>query len=293
MVSKQEIIGEEILKRIHLHDINEGGVYTETTGSQGSAKTSVLLSFTDYTLEHYPNEKIFWSECYKAPLQTFKLGYNKICFYAKQNLPIIFRNRNKKLEPIDIPLTRFNTFDELYNKAQKGKVNIVFFENRMIWMDFIDYLRNIGEWVHVYIDEIAEVCPSYTSGKLWNNIGRFALTVLKDIRKDMINLHVNTQSIVNIDDRVRKQVMIKIFLPGAMADKHSRITQKAIDNLIRNPVHGNQAYLDYSGKFGVVTFRDIYKPNNNFHIDAINNGGEREMFFIHSFNNDKEFENYD
>jgi hypothetical protein len=285
MVSKQEIIGQEILKRIHLHDINDGGVFTETTGSQGSAKTSILLSFTEYTLKNHPDEKIFWSECYRSPLQTFKLGFDKQCFYAKNDLPITFRNRDKKLEPINIPLTRFDTFEELYNKAQKGKVNIVFFGNRMIWMDFINYLRNIGEWTHIYIDEMAEVCPSYTSGKMWNHIGKFATNVLKDIRKDMINLHVNTQSIINIDDRVRKQVMIKIFLPGAMSDKHSRVTQKAIDNLIRDPLHGNQAYLDYSGKFGVVTFKDIYKPINGFHIDAIYNGGDSEMYFISSFKN--------
>jgi hypothetical protein len=283
MVSKQEILGKQILKRIHIHNKNDGGVFTETTGSQGSAKTSVLLSFTDYTLTHHPDEKVFWSECYRSPLQVFKLGVENVCFLAKNDIPLVFRDRDNKHTPIKIPVIRFKDFNELYNKAKPGKVNVVFFGNRYIWMDFIDYLRNVGEWVHVYIDEMSEVCPSYSSGDMWKRIGRFSLYILKDIRKDMINLHVNTQSKINVDDRVRKQIMIKIFLPGAISDKHSRITQRAIDNLIRNPIYGNQAYLDYSGQFGVITFKDIYKPQDNLHIDAVCNGGEGEMSFIPSF----------
>jgi len=65
---KSEIIAEKILKRIHIHDIDSGGVFTEITGSQGSGKTSVMLSFMAYTMKNYPNEKIFWSSCYYAPL---------------------------------------------------------------------------------------------------------------------------------------------------------------------------------------------------------------------------------
>ena len=60
-MTKSQINAEKILKRIHIHDLDSGGVFTEITGSQGAGKTSVMLSFMDYTMRHYPNEKIFFA----------------------------------------------------------------------------------------------------------------------------------------------------------------------------------------------------------------------------------------
>lgn len=272
MVSKQEILGEEILKRIHVHDADRGGIFTLTTGSMGSAKTSVMCSFTDYTTSNFPDEKVFWSECYKSPLQVFKIQapYE---FFIKNDIHATFRDRNNKRMPIEQPYKTFTDFEDLYNQAKPGYVTIPFFGNRLYWMGFIDYLRNVGEWVHVYIDEIAEVCPAYAHGDLWKYIGEWSKEVLKDIRKDLINLHGNTQSINNVDHRIMNYVMVNIFLPGARSFKHSRITQSAIDNLRRDPINGNSAYLDAGGEFGVTQFKDIYKPNTVHHIDVICNGG--------------------
>jgi len=285
MVSKQEILGNEILKRIHIHNRNDGGVYTLTTGAQGSAKTSVLLSFTDYTILNHSDEKIFWSECYEAPLQIFKLEENKYKFFAFKDLPIKFRDRNNKLEPLNLPVIRFNDFQDLYDKAETGIANVIFFGNRLIWMDFIRFLRNTGEWSHVFIDEFAEVCPAYQSGNMWKNIGLFANSILKDIRKCMINLHTNTQTAIGIDDRIVKQAMINIYLPGAIAIKSRRVKQKAIDNLKSSSKYGNEAYIEYSGKFGVTIFEDIYLPNTDKHIDIICNGieGEGKYNYFSSF----------
>jgi hypothetical protein len=42
-LSKSEVNAERILKRIHIHDLDSGGVFTEVTDSQGSGKTSILL----------------------------------------------------------------------------------------------------------------------------------------------------------------------------------------------------------------------------------------------------------
>jgi hypothetical protein len=36
-ITKSEINAERILKRIHVHDLDSGGVFTEITGSQGSS----------------------------------------------------------------------------------------------------------------------------------------------------------------------------------------------------------------------------------------------------------------
>lgn len=280
MSSRQEITGRMILERIHIHNKDTGGVFTRTTGSQGSGKTSVNLGFVDYTLIHHPDEKVFFSECYRAPLQIFKLNRPVIDFYVKQGLDITFRDRDNNRKTVDFPVTYFDDYDDLYDKAKPGRVSVVFFGNRLFWMDFIEWVREVGDWVHLFIDEISEVCPAYTGGEMWKRIGRFALNTLKDVRKDMINLHTNTQSAVNVDFRVHPQVMVKIFLPGAKADKTTRVTQHAIDNLKRNPVTGNHAYLDYSGMFGVTVFKDIYKPILGKHFDVICNGGSGIPYYI-------------
>jgi hypothetical protein len=258
-MSKSEIIAERILKRCHVHDLDSGGVFTEITGSQGSGKTSVMLSFMDYTIKHFPGEKIFWSSCYNAPLQFIKIGEGKFYIMVKQGSSVTFHDRSNKLKQIFPPITYFNNFDELYTKAAPGVCNAVFFDNRINWIDFIHYLRSVGEWCHIYIDELSEICPAFTSGKQFHKIGGFA-NDLKEARKCMLNIQTNTQSVTDIDHRVRSKVMVKVYLPGSRRDNISRITQVAIDNLNEDPDNGNEAYLEYSGKFGKTVFKDIYKP---------------------------------
>lgn len=266
-LSKSEINAERIFRRIHVHDLDSGGVFTEITGSQGSGKTSVMLSFMDYTIKNNPSEKIFWSSCYNAPLQFVKIGEENYHIMVLEGSGVTFHDRNNKLKQIYPKVTNFKDYTDLFNKAKSGICNAVFFGDRYKWMDFIYYLRSVGEWCHVYIDEISELCPAFTSGKLWHRIKDFSLD-LKEVRKCMINVHTNTQSVSDIDHRVRTKLMVKVYLVGARSDNVSRITQTAIDNLDEDPVNGNEAYLEFSGKFGKTRFKDIYKPIQGMQWEA-------------------------
>ena len=254
-MTKSQINAERILKRIHIHDLDSGGVFTEITGSQGSGKTSVMLSFMDYTIRHYPNEKIFFSNCYNAPFQFVKIGKNNFTIMVKQGAGITFHDRSQRLKEIKPKVIYFKGFEDLYEKAIPGKCNAVFFGDRIQWIEFLHYLRSAGEWVHIFIDEMSEIAPAFTSGKVWKKIKDLSLD-LKEVRKCLMNIHSNTQSVSDIDHRVRSKVMIKIYLPGARSDNISRITQTAIDNLNEDPVNGNEAFLEYSGKFGKTIFKD-------------------------------------
>ena len=267
MPSKVEIEGERILKRMLKRDTDHGGIFSEVTGAQGSSKTSILLSFTKSTMLNHPNEKIFWSENYRSPLQIFKLGKGNYQFYVKEGSNVIFRDRNRKLKEVSLGEEYFRTYDELYDMAKPGQASVVFFGDRLEWMDFIEYLSGAGEWVNIYIDEMGDVCPSMTANPTWARIGRFVETA-KSIRRCMMNVHCNTQSVVDVDFRVRGKIMVKVYLPGARKDKTSRITQRAIDNLQLNPIHGNEAWVEFSGKFGRVRFTDIFKPNKKYHYEA-------------------------
>ena len=256
-LSKSEINAKKIMKRIHTHNIDAGGIFSLITGAQGTAKTSVMLSFMDYAIEHHKDEKIFWSSTYCAPLQFVK-SKNPYTILVKKESGVTFHDRNDKLKQIYPEIVYFTDYQDLYEKALPG-CNAVFFGNRYHVMGLIHHLRGVGEWCHVFIDELSEICPAFTSGKLFHQIGNFAIDC-KEVRKCQINLHSNSQSVADIDHRVRSKVMLKIFLPGSRAGSDSRLSQMALDNLSEDNKKGNESYLEQSGRFGKVRFTDIYKP---------------------------------
>ena len=290
MASKLEIIGQHLIERTLGRNQDFGGIYAEVTGAQGSGKTSVLLSFTNHTITRHPEEKIFWREQYDAPLQTFKLGMENINFLVMEGSGVVFRDRNNRLKEVDIGQKYFKSneeiigfkkegkksvpiyglipdFKDLWEKAMPGKANVVFFGDSYFWMDFIHYLRNVGEWVNIFIDELADISPAVCSGFLYKRVLKFA-SDMGAVRRCMMNAMTDTQTTQDVHWTVRKKVMMKLFLPGAISDKTSRVTQKAIDNLERDPVGGSSAYIDMGGIFGQVKFMDIYKPNHKYHIEA-------------------------
>jgi len=268
MPSKPEIIGQRLLNFLLSQKADYGGAFCYITGAQGGGKTSAMFFMIEYTLQMFPNQKLFLSETYDAPLQCFKTkNLDKIRFYVKKGSKVVFRDRHKHLEQTHLKETYFDDFDDLWNKALPGYINVVFFGDRTEWMRFVEHLRHVGEWCHVYFDEIGEVIPSDTSGAMHKKIGQFSV-FSKDIRKCMLKVITNTQSVRDMDWRVRDKFMFRIFLPGAMADKHCRVTQKAIDNLVGNEHHGNDAYISRFGDFGLITFTDIFKPNPKYSIEA-------------------------
>jgi GTPase SAR1 family protein len=270
-ITKSEYYAKRILKRCHVHDYDSGGVFSLITGMQGCGKTSVMLSFIDYTLRQYPNEKVFFSNTYYAPLQSIKIGPHKHHIMIQKDGGVTFHDRRKKLKQVYPMITEFIDMDDLWDKALPGICNCIFFGNRYKWMDFLHYVRSVGEWVHVYIDELSEISPAFTKGRVWKTIQEFSKD-MKEIRKCMINCHTNTQSVADIDHRIRSKVMIRIYLPGARKENISRITQKALDNLEENSKCGNQAYLEMAGKFCTTRFKDIYKPHPQMQWEARING---------------------
>jgi len=291
MVSKPEIIGHKLMERVLSRNKDYGGILGEITGAQGTGKTSVLLSLTHRTIERNPDEKVFWREQTNAPIQIFKLGLDKINFMIPEDDSIVFRDRDTKLEEVELePLTKFKLrevttksknaegkyiettkiipdYKDVYQKAKRGQANIVYFKSPHDWMEFITSLRQAGEWTNVFIDEMADICPSVNSGNLFKRIIKFSGT-MGAVRRCMMNVFYNTQTAQDIDWKIRKKIMLMIFLPGAVKDKKSRVTQKAIDNLIRDPINGNEAFLDMGGDFGKVRFTDIYKPVAGYHLEA-------------------------
>jgi hypothetical protein len=71
-----------------------------------------------------------------------------------------------------------------------------------------------------------------------------------------------------VDYRVRTVVDIKMFGPGARNDKHSRVTQKAIDNLKVDKQTGSEFWICDSGTFGLFKLGDVFEPKEGLNIEA-------------------------
>jgi len=156
----------------------------------------------NYTLTHHPEEKVFFSNCLNSPLQFPKIGKGRYCIMVEKDAGIIFCDRDAKLKQVYPDVIVFDGFQDCYDKTPTGTCCAVFFKDRMMWMGFIHFLRGVGEWVNVFIDELSEISPQFQAGTIFHQIGSFA-SDLKETRKCQINVHCNSQSVSDIDLRVR------------------------------------------------------------------------------------------
>jgi hypothetical protein len=169
---------------------------------------------------------------------------------------------------IDLSHETFTDFEDLYKKSKKGKLNCVFFGDRLLVMDFLEFLMSKHGWHTAFIDEISEICPAFTAGAIFKKIGWFANHVLGQTRKCWLTVVTNTQSTGDTDHRIRKKLNIHILMEGSKQNKETRVFQKAIDNLKVDHVHGSYAYVTTAGVFGVVRFTDVFTPIPNFSVEA-------------------------
>lgn len=268
IVSKPEILGEQILKKILTHDYSSGGKYLEISGSPGSGKTSVMLTLLQYNLMHYPTEKCFFSSVYNVPLQFLRLPKKYWNFMVQKDSNVIFQDRAQKLKQVYPDVTYFDDFEDLYEKAIPGKCNAVFFGDRMKWMDYIKWLLNVGEWNSVYMDEFSEICPSNVGGERYKKHQDFAFT-MKEIRKCQLTVATNSQSSADIDWRVRSKLQYLVYLTGARPANNSLVKKEAIARLEVSKKNGNQSYIEeYGGRFGLVRWRYVFEPNPGFQLQA-------------------------
>jgi len=260
--------GKKLWHRLVERNLDHGGVLAEITGAMGTSKTACLLFLCDYIMKHRPYERIFFREQVNAPLQIFKIGDpSKFSFYVKSDAEIQFLDRNNRLAPVNIHHKLFDTYDDLYEMTEPNKVSVVFFKDDEEWMDFIEYLRGVGEWTNILVDEMADITPEGAGGDLFRRIEKFS-TTMGAVRRCMMNVIYNTQSVGDLHWKIRHKVMMHIYFRGARKDRNSRIAQKYIDSLDVNERKGNEAWIEQSGEFGKIRFSSIYKPNPKYHIEA-------------------------
>lgn len=286
-ISEVEIQGRKIIQRLLVEDENLGGTFSLTTGAQGSGKTSIDLALLKAYNRKYPKDKCFWSSTYNSPLQFIKLGL-KSChfmFFRDENgqVPVKIRDRMRDGKVVDVkkygvPVSYFTDFDELWKQSKPNCCNAVFFGDRFKWMELLFFLRSKYQWAHIFCDEFSEIAPSDQSDVMWHRIKECS-TNIKEVRKCNKNLHTNSQSVSDVDWRIRRKLQTYIYLPGARVGWNSRVYQKAVDRLTVDRRNGNMAYLESLelNVFGVTRFRNIFKPLPGISWEARVDGGGNDV----------------
>jgi len=239
--------------------------------THNSSKTSALLNMATYVIKQYPNQKVFFSNGYRTPIQSYKIkNVNKVHIMVKQDSGVYFQDRNNNLEEVSLNATTFTTFQDCLDKAKPGYLNTPFFGDRMLWMNFLNFLMGTGkDWIHVYIDELAEIAnQSYMKGSTYNRINDFA-GHLKDTRKTKLLIFSNTQQANSLAWPIMPTIMYYFFLPGARATRYTRVTQKAIDRLVKDKEKGNPCYIAAANEFGLIRFTEFFTPNPKHQYQAM------------------------
>jgi hypothetical protein len=256
-----------VVSKMKEHNPDKGGLFSIIVGSTGAGKTGTMFYCLIDNIRRYPNEFVFLSECYNAPLQFTKLPKDKVNIMV-QNDCCRFVDRVKK-KPCVPEHTVFTDYADCYNKAKRGKINVLFLEDRKDLMEFISWtVLNAMEWVTFGIDELSEIVPSYSSGNVYRRIEKFSW-VLKDCRKSDVNIIATVQSAPLVDFKCLHMKQILIYMPGSMQYKHSRVFQSALDSLQEDEIKGNPAIVEGYNRYVRTRINTIYKPDYSNMMHAV------------------------
>lgn len=256
--------GKKILERIFKRDKAEGGVSVETVGPQGSGKTSFDLHIATKIMEKYPEELIFYRDSVESPVQFNRVDNWRI--YAEEGVSLKFRDYSTN-RYFDLPVYVFKDFDELYEKAKPGLLNVVYFKKEYTWIDFLNYLRRHmhrgSGWKSVFLEEYEDISPQYAAGKGWQKNLIYSKNA-KNIRKGLVSTFANTQSKGDVSHLVRSKLMMHSYLRGSKVDDISPIDQRAVDKL-----RVGEALIDFGSNFGKITFKAFPPKLPIFEVEKI------------------------
>jgi len=273
-----------IFQRLFDRNKSVGGHSLELTGIPGSGKTSLHLHFYEIIKKRYPDERIFWRDLVEAPVQFVRTKDWQLFAEEGMNFRIIDRNDDGR--EIDVPRITFeeipqvsyepqiaddkkkykenqelkqqqdDIFRKIYKKAKGGRLNVIYFRTEAHWIDFMRYVRNTPDWVTFLWDEYEDIFPGANRGELWWRI-EWAKNNVKQTRKGLVNLFVNTQHKGDVDWRIRSKIGNWAYLFGALPDDESPVKKEYARQL-----KVGQGWLDLGHyKFGKFRF-DPYPVNN-------------------------------
>jgi hypothetical protein len=236
---------------------DEGATTILISGGMGSVKTGASLEYAEKIMKQYKTEKVFWRESVKSPVQFTKLINFEYKIFVEEGYNLKFKDIIQD-KIIELPVVYFTTDKELYDIAQPGILNVVFFKENTRWADFIEYLINISGWKTIIFDEMEDIFPSGTSGDSWQLTQR-AANVIKQCRKGFVTIIGNCHKGHHLDYRIVEKMMINMYGFGAKPSGLSRINRSCLDGVSKGEFWVEEEYT----RFGYVKIKKVHKPQGN------------------------------
>lgn len=229
-----KIEGKRLYKLLYNdYDFNFGGNVVGISGAQGSVKTTVCLDLAEKKLAHHNDEKIFWRETLKSPMQCQRLIKYDYNIYIEKDCKLQFI-KAKTQKVFDPDVIYFDGVKDLYNMVDYGVINVVFFKSSKGWTNLIEECNiNSNQWDTVFLDEMEGLyyagANNQTEDRWWdwmNSSGE----VIKECRKSHTSVIGNYHDENLIDHRIKNKFMFYMYGFGAVVNRsRSRIKQSMAD----------------------------------------------------------------
>jgi len=215
-----------------------GGITALLTGIMGSGKTTLLAYIAEARREQ--GELIIWRGLHSGQAWLY---LPELVFHVKRSWELRVARAVREygidvLEFVKVPKLLPDVTNVVYAPPEWWRKYLVFLTKRQPDVPLF-----------VAVDEFEDICPSYAASDVWHEIRRVSFA-LKEARKAWVNLFAATQSVFDIDYRVRDKFVVHVYLPGARVPSGHRVRQEEVDRLMLG-----EAIIEWSRSlFKKITF---------------------------------------
>jgi len=209
-----------LLKRSRDH----GGVTAIVLGRMGSGKTTFLLSKLALPLLE-TGERLYWRggpfcQWGYLPPERIKLLLSPFYDYEWVDRK---KGRPTTLEDLGIEHSFIYEVGDALWKAEPGKLNVVYIDDE----GFLELLEALNtrpdiNWVSVFHDEVQKLAPSNVEGDQWRRNKRLA-DAIAETRKNYVSFYCAAQDIADVDYRVTRKMMYRVYLQDARPPRSSLV----------------------------------------------------------------------
>lgn len=296
--------GKNELARLFVRDLGLGGNQCLVIGTPGTGKTSILIHFalSAYNL----GDTVIWlgreiDQFWRIP------NWEKLCeFYAHENDIIRLKKIDKDgIHQLNIPIHTYRNARDLFHQFKKHKINVVFHPTMYIpsskiafklfseagirreelqlplmgntfWYElfYVAIHKENLRWYSFIFDECDDLWAANQQNPYWKLI-EWNKNVFKHFRKNLISLYASTHGIGDLDYRILRKFMVKLYLSGSTPTKNSIVSKRLIARLATG-----EAVIE-GKKFGLIKFKFVPTPTYQVKVEIMPNWQKWEKLKPH------------
>lgn len=272
-----------MMRRLLLHDREQGGTLATLTGLQGCGKTNAQLVMA-YILASL-GEKVLWRGRQTDFFNSFP-GPVKVLADRDVVVSKIAWD-DGDVDALDIPVHRFRGPEDLLRQAEPGVLNVFYarkgqaafgedgktLEERPFLGRLLKAIvdRPSADWIDVFVDELHEDLGDRPQGAAWH-YQREVRDTLADFRKCFAGFYGATHHYDECDEAILKKIQFHLYMRGARPPRWTVLRNKQLP-LFLSP---GEAIIE-SGNFGRIQFPKLARPRYQLRvIDSLDAQIERD-----------------